>query len=140
MKYEFLEHTADQYIRAFGKTLEEAFENAGLALFDTLTDITQLGNTETEFIVVEEEDLEALLYSFIEELLVKWELTGILFSEIEVGILRKKSKFLLNAHLKGEKFDPDKHEQRVGVKAMTYCLMNIEDTPPKVRVEFVIDI
>ena len=29
-KFEFLEHTADVYVRANGKTMEEAYENAAL--------------------------------------------------------------------------------------------------------------
>ncbi len=37
-KFEFLEHTADVYIRAHGKTMEEAYENAALAMFETITD------------------------------------------------------------------------------------------------------
>ena len=31
-KFEFLEHTADIKFRAFGKTLEEVFENSALAV------------------------------------------------------------------------------------------------------------
>ncbi len=146
MKYKFLEHTADQYIRAFGKTLEEAFANGGLALFDTLTDLKTIEAKKHEFIVAEEDDLEALLYSYIEELLVKWEITGLLFSKIEVGIVERKQrkegdcKFLLNAHIWGEQYNPEKHPTRVGVKAVTYCLMKIHNTPPKCIIEFVVDI
>jgi len=140
MKYEFLEHTADQYIRAYGKTLEEAFANAGIALFDTLTEVSKVnGNLETT-IIVEEEDLEALLYTYIEDLLVEWEISGILFSRILVRIYKRGDKYLLMAQARGEMYNPEKHLTKVGVKAMTYCLINIEDTPPNVRVEFVVDI
>jgi len=37
MKYEFLEHTADVKFRAYGKTLEEAFENVALAFAETVS-------------------------------------------------------------------------------------------------------
>jgi len=141
-RYEFLEHTADQYIRAFGKTLEEAFENGGLALFDTMTDITKVHPLEYAKILIsrEDHDLQALLYDFIEELLVKWELTNILFSDIKVQIKKTKKGYEVFAQLKGEEFDNQKHEQKVGVKAMTYCLMRIDNTPPNVIIEFVVDI
>ena len=32
-KFEFLEHTADVYVRAYGATMEEAYANAALAMF-----------------------------------------------------------------------------------------------------------
>ena len=38
-RFEFLEHTADVYIRAYGKTMEEAYENAALAMFEVMTDL-----------------------------------------------------------------------------------------------------
>jgi len=142
-RYEFLEHTADQYIRALGKTLEEAFENCGLALFDTMTDITKVLPVRVETIIISREDnqdLEALLYDFIEELIIKWEITNTLFSEIKVQITKSKTRYNLFAQLKGEKFDPSKHLQKVGVKAMTYCLMRIDNSPPNVTIEFVVDI
>lgn len=91
-------------------------------------------------VMVEEKTLEELLYSFIEEILVQWELTNLLFSEIEVTLYKRRDKYSLHAILRGEEFNPEKHEQRVGVKAMTYCLMRIENTPPNVILEFVVDI
>ena len=36
-RFEFLEHTADAYIIAYGKDLAEAFENAALAMFEVMT-------------------------------------------------------------------------------------------------------
>ena len=41
-RFEFLEHTGDAYIAAYGKTLEEAFENAALATFEVMTDVEKV--------------------------------------------------------------------------------------------------
>jgi SHS2 domain-containing protein len=38
-RFEFLEHVADAYIAAYGQDLAEAFENAAVAMFETMTDI-----------------------------------------------------------------------------------------------------
>ena len=38
MKYKFLEHKADAKFQAFGKSLEEAFSNAALAMTSIMTD------------------------------------------------------------------------------------------------------
>jgi SHS2 domain-containing protein len=43
-KFEFLEHTADVYIAAHGQTLEEAFENAALAMFEVMTDTDKVSS------------------------------------------------------------------------------------------------
>jgi SHS2 domain-containing protein len=37
-KYEFLEHVSDAYIATYGRSLEEAFQNAALAMFEVMTD------------------------------------------------------------------------------------------------------
>ena len=59
-KFEFLEHTADVYIRAHGKTMEEAYENAALAMFETMTDTDKIAQTQEETLEVEAEDQYAL--------------------------------------------------------------------------------
>jgi SHS2 domain-containing protein len=37
-RYEIIDHTADIAIRTTGSTMNQAFENAGYALFDTMCD------------------------------------------------------------------------------------------------------
>ena len=43
--YRFLEHSSDVYVEAWGESLEEAFENAGRAMFDAMTDISKVKPT-----------------------------------------------------------------------------------------------
>ena len=40
LRYELIDHTADIGMRVFGTTLAELFENAGVALFELIADIT----------------------------------------------------------------------------------------------------
>ena len=42
MKFKYFDHTADIMFEAYGKTLEETFCNAGLAMFNILTDIRKV--------------------------------------------------------------------------------------------------
>jgi len=70
MSFEFLEHTADVKFRASGDNLEEMFGEAGFALFDVMRgDLKILETSEKEF-EVEGEDLENLLYNFLEEFFI----------------------------------------------------------------------
>jgi len=64
--YEFLEHTADIYIAAYGRNLEEAFANAARAMFDSMTDLEKIEPKERRDIVVEGMDLEQLLYNWLQ--------------------------------------------------------------------------
>lgn len=140
-KFEFLEHTADVYVRAYGATMEEAYANAALAMFETMTDSNKIAQTQPQTLEVEAEDQYALLYNWLEALLVKFETENMLFSKFEITDWKETAEtFKFKAKVWGEKFDPKKHPQKVGVKAITYHLMVVIREPQKVVLEFILDI
>jgi SHS2 domain-containing protein len=140
-KFEFLEHTADVYIAAHGSTMEEAFENAGLAMFEVMTDTEKVSPSEEDSVEVEAEDEYALLYSWLEALLVKSELKNMLFSKFIISKIQETEEiFKLKATVWGEKFNAEKHPQKVAVKAVTYHQMEIIREIGKVTLMFILDI
>jgi len=140
-KFEFLEHTADILIAAHGQTMEEAFENAALAMFEVMTDTTKVNPTQEDTIEVDAEDEYALLYSWLEGLLVKFEVNGMLFSKFKINSLTDNDEgFKLKASMWGENFSPDTHPQKVAVKAVTYHRMEIIKEHDEVTLEFILDI
>lgn len=140
-KFEFLEHTADVYVAAYGETLEEAFENAALATFETMTQTNKITLKHEETVEVEGYDEKALLYNWLETLLVKFETTENFYSKFKIDKIRKTNKgYKLKATIQGEKFDPKKHTSRVGVKAITYHRMQITKDTNKSAVKFILDI
>ena len=140
-KFEFLEHTADILIAAHGQTLEESFENAALAMFEVMTDTTKINPSQEESVEVEAEDEYALLYSWLEALLVKFEVEGMLYSKFEVAPIKEtRDGFKLKAAVWGEKYNPEKHPQKTGVKAATYHQMEIIKESEKVTLMFILDI
>jgi SHS2 domain-containing protein len=140
-KFEYLEHTADVYIAAHGKTPEEAFENAALAMFEVMTDTEKVSPDEGEAVEVEAEDEYALLYSWLEALLVKFETKSMLYSKFKISSLDETSEgFRIKATVWGEKFNAEKHTQKVAVKAVTYHRMEIIKEIEKVTLEFILDI
>ena len=140
-KFEFLEHTADVYIRAHGKTMEEAYENAALAMFETITDTDQVAPSEADSIEVEAEDQYALLYNWLEALLVNSETKGMLYSKFQINSWKETAEnFKIKAKIWGEKFDPKKHLQKVAVKAVTYHRMVIIREMDRVILELILDI
>jgi SHS2 domain-containing protein len=132
---------ADAYIAAYGKDLAEAFENAALAMFDVMTEVEKVSSEVEDYVDVAAEDEYALLYSWLEALLVKFDIKGMLYSKFKVLDLNKTSNgFRLRAKIWGEKFNPEKHTQKVGVKAVTYHRMEIIKEPNKVTLKFILDI
>ncbi|MCW4004277.1 MAG: archease [Candidatus Bathyarchaeota archaeon] len=140
-KFEFLEHTADVYIRAHGATMQEAYENAALAMFETMTDTSKVAQTQEETVEAEAEDQYAILYNWLEALLVKFETENMLYSKFQITDWQETNEgFKIKAKVWGEKFNPQKHAQKVAVKAVTYHRMVIIEEPDRVLLEFILDI
>jgi SHS2 domain-containing protein len=139
--YEFLEHTADVYIAAHGESLEEAFENAGKATTSVMTDLDKVRRVTEEEVAVDGHDLEALLYNWLEELLAGFDSRGILYSSFNVKEIKEfEDGYNLKARIRGELFNPERHPQLTGVKAVTYHMMEITEEPNKVTLKFVLDV
>jgi len=139
--YKFLEHTADAYVAAYGKDLAKAFENAAVAMFDVTTEVEKVSPLTEDHVEARGDDEQELLYSWLEALLVKSEINGMLYSKFEVSELNHDSNgFRLRAKIWGEKFDAERHLQKVGIKAVTYHRMEIVKTPGKVTLKFILDI
>jgi SHS2 domain-containing protein len=140
-RYEFLEHTADAYIAAYGNDLAEAFENAAVAMFDVMTDVEKVGSRVEDSVDAEGIDEYGLLYSWLEALLIKSETNRMLYSKFKILYIHESRKDLkLDARIWGEKFTPEKHLQKVAVKAVTYHRMEIVKKPGKVTLKFILDI
>jgi len=140
--FEFLEHMADVYIAAYGEDLGEAFENAALAMFETMTDTADIEPRIEETVKIEGEDEYSLLYNWLEDLLVRFEIENMLYSKFEVYDVSRgaNGKLILKAKIYGEPFNPEKHKQKVGIKAVTYHRMEIREEHGKVIVKFILDI
>lgn len=120
--YEYFEATADIGFKAYGETLNEAFENAGLAMFNIITDTSSVEpKTEISFEVTSE-DKVSLLYDYLEELLFHHEIDFMLFSEFHVKI---DENLHLKATIKGEEIDWEKHERKTEIKAITFHKMEV---------------
>ncbi|UCH36939.1 MAG: archease [Candidatus Bathyarchaeota archaeon] len=139
--FEILDHTADEHILAYGATLEEAFESAAAAMFNVMTEIHSIEPTEHELVEIAAEDEKALLYSWLEALLLKFDIEGKLYSQFRINkILKKKEGFSLTATIGGEVFSPNKHPSKTEIKAITYYQMKILHNKEKTTIQFVLDI
>jgi SHS2 domain-containing protein len=139
--YTFLPHTTDAYIQATGSTLEEAFEYAAMALFDTLCDLKAISPKQAESLEVSGTDEVALLHSWLESLLLKFELEGKVFSRFKVTLSRRLlNRLQANAEIYGESYQKRKHGAKVEVKAVTLHRMEIIQNRTVTTVRYILDL
>lgn len=110
-------------------------------MFELMTDTKMVAPEAKEAIEVEGSDELALLYNWLEALLVRFEVSNMLYSKFEMEQIVKSPKgFRLKATIQGEKFDPQRHSQKTGIKAVTYHEMKIDVKPKRVILKFLLDI
>ncbi len=136
-RYELVDHTADVGVKAYGKTLSEAFENAAKGMFDIITDSSEIENIGQYNIELEAPDLEQLLVDWLSELLFLNSAKNVVFGFFKVELDDKKNK--LSAKVFGEKFDISKHKAGAEIKAVTYHMLEVKKKKP-FRVQVLFDI
>jgi len=136
--FEFLDHTSDILIKALGNSINEAFEQAALGVYEIITDTSKVKPINNVKIDIEGLDLYNLLYKWIESLLYYTDSEGLVFSKFDVKVDLQNNK--LNAIAYGDKFDANIHEHRTIVKAMTYSQMEIRQEGNCWVLFFVVDI
>ena len=135
--YELVDHTADVGIKAYGKNLSEAFENAAKAMFDIITDKSEIESIGQYDINLEAPDLEQLLVDFLSELLFLNSAKNLVFGFFKVDLDNKNIS--LSAHVFGEKYNISKHKIGTEIKAVTYHMLEVRDKQP-FHVQVIFDI
>lgn len=127
-KYDIIEHTADVAIKAYGKNLSDAFENAAKGMFDIITNNSEIESTGQYTIELEAPDLEQLLVDWLSELLFLNASQNLVFSFFKVNLDEKNKK--LSANVFGEKYNISKHKMGVEIKAVTYHMLEVKNKSP----------
>jgi SHS2 domain-containing protein len=141
-KYEYLPHTADIQLHSWGSSLSEALENLGVSMFGYMTDLTTIEKVDDiDDIVVKGHDLHTLIYSYLDEWLVNFHITGLIPRVIQVqDINTKDNEMSLTTKGIGEKFNIKRHVQGTEVKAITYSNMQVKESEGTVEIWVIIDI
>lgn len=129
--------TADLTIDSYGTTLAEAFEKVALGMFNAMTPFEKIQKKESMKFEVEGDDIELLLFNFLDELLYLHETELIVFSGFELDI--DSVNYKLKSVCQGEAFDLTKHEQGISIKAVTFHNMKITKTENGWTIRVVLD-
>jgi len=139
MKYEYLKHTADLKVKAYGKTLEEAFANTAIGGFDFLTDTSKISKKTEKKISIKANRLESLLYDFLEELLFVLDTDGFMVSDFkDMKIKKLEDEYSLECVALGDNYK--NYSVKGDIKAITYSEMLIKKSKEGYVVEVVFDI
>jgi SHS2 domain-containing protein len=124
--FKYIEHTADVAIEASGSSVEELFHAAAEGWKEiVLEDSEVLSLTELN-INLEQDSGEELLASFLDELNFQLNTRLWIFSAVnKLVITNEENIWKLDAVLSGENLNPEKHEIKVEIKAVTFHQMQI---------------
>lgn len=135
--FEFLPHTADVKFLAYGRTLQEAFQNAALATFQVMS-TKKIKKVLKKEISLYAHDYQALLYSFLEELLFLLDTEDFFLSTITVTLSEKDDSLFLQAEIYGD--NVKNYETHTLVKAVTYHEMRIQKEKKLWVIQVILDV
>ncbi len=120
--FELIDHTADAGIVAHGATLAELFQNAAAGMFSLMVAPETVRSDVRRDIAVEARDVEGLLVSWLAELLFYVDADEFVFGRFDVSRIDDQH---IAATAFGEPINPERHELRLGVKAVTRHMLDV---------------
>ncbi len=124
-RYRILRRQSDLAIKVFGKSQQELFANSAFALFDLMTDVEKIHIEERLPLEAEGVDRDDLMVNWMRELLYLFQGSGYLLKEFHVQEVKDD---LVRAEVRGEKFDPDRHEIQREIRSIVYHQSRMEKT------------
>jgi SHS2 domain-containing protein len=135
--YEFFDHTADIGIRGRGATLAELCVAMAQGLTELIAEDSPLQAVDARSIDLSAADAEALLLSWLKELLFWFSTDRFLPVRYE---LTEVTPTRLQGRVIGEAFDPDRHTQGREVKAITRHALAVRQDAQGWSGEAIVDI
>ena len=129
--------TADLLIDATAPTLGEAFAQIAYAMFNIITPLEGIAEKEEFTLEATGTDLESLLFNIMDEFLYINDVEFLVPKKIELVVDHEKISAV--AKCVGERFSQETHETGIAVKAVTYHMMDIRETPDGWYVRMVFD-
>lgn len=119
--WEHFPHQADVGVRGLGATLEQAFEQAALALTAVITDLEIVAPKEMLQISCIAPNAELLLADWLNSLIFEMVTRNMLFSRFEVHLEGNQ----LTANVWGEALEVARHHPAVEIKGATYTALKV---------------
>lgn len=137
LPYKWIDHSGDAGAVVWGKTKEELFVNAAIAMTDLMINRNTVLPKITREISVNGEDLEDLLVRWLSELNYIVSTDREIFSGFEIEHITDTH---LCADIRGEALDPDRHELHTEIKAVTYHQLYVKKTDEGYEARVIFDL
>ncbi|TFG18925.1 MAG: archease [Promethearchaeota archaeon] len=141
--YEFHDHTADIQIHAVGDTLEQTIRQVVLAMMNVMTSSEDIRSEETRETSLSSPDLDILVVNYLSEYLYYFDAERLLFSDVTISPIQfneETGEYTINSISYGEKFDPQRHEMKTEIKAVTYSFLEVIQKKKKSEIWIVFDL
>jgi SHS2 domain-containing protein len=136
-KYRTIKRSSDLAVKIFGKSQAELFANSGFALFDLLTYIDRVEPSEQMTLEVEGADRDDLMVNWMRELLYLYQGSGYLLKEF---VVKEVKDNYIRGEVRGEKFDPDRHEIQREISAVASHQGRMEKTGEQWTAQVVLEL
>lgn len=137
MRYEVFEHKADIGLHIYGPSLNELLENAGVAVFEVMADLSTVKIIDTIEVSAQGETVEELFMAWLRELLYIFHGDRYLLKEFEVTELSEGS---VKGIVKGERIDMNRHLMHGEVKGATYHKLEVKEINGKWEARVILDV
>jgi len=135
-----IDHTGDVGIRVRADTLPQLFERAATGTFHVLTDLSAVRPDEATSLTVRGRDREALLLRWLSEFNYRHTVDRRLYTDFAVSSVTKAGdEWVLDATVRGEPIDPDRHVVHTEIKAVTFHGLEIRRTDEGWVVQVIFD-
>jgi len=135
--FEIIEHPADIGFVAYGRTLEELFAHAALAMMSLGYSLAEIEERETREFSASGGDTPELLFEWLSDILAVSDAEKLVFRRFEV---RERTGGRVRGCGWGEKFDRARHRAGTYVKAVTYHELRVEPTAEGWRAQVYLDV
>ena len=143
MAFHYLEEigTADIAFEATGRDLPELFTAAADATINVMIDnLDAIESREARKIELSNDNVEMLLFDFLQELIYFKDASRLLLRARETHIDQKGETYFLKAKVAGERLDDTRHQQRADVKAVTLHGFSVEKQDGGWKAKVLLDI
>ncbi|MDO8431022.1 MAG: archease [Candidatus Binatus sp.] len=130
------EHTGDIGIELTAPTRAELFRRAAIALAALLVERASVAEIEQREIAVEADADLDLMHDLLGELLALFTVEGFIWRDASV----EEADRSLRVTVRGEPFDPGRHEFRGEIKAVTYHQLMVENSLDGWRSRIIFDV
>jgi SHS2 domain-containing protein len=132
---------ADLAFRAWGRTVEEAFIAAAEATMHAMVeDLATIAPREQRSFELHDEQMDLLLWQFLQELLFYKDAQRLLLRVYKVQITERDYGFALQARAAGEPLDPARHALGADVKGVTLHRLQVVQRPNGWEATVVLDV